>query len=231
MTSVTVYLVASSALLIAGVLVAAFMPVSLSSNLQGRAEPSGTWQAALGFGFGPVAVTAIAATGVTPFMACHVFGKQLLRVPLSRWISGESKPGPTGEATATATPPRLPITWSRLERFVARLFRSLDPLETALSLWHKQHILQVRSLVVDLEYSFRDVALTGRILAGMYMFTAVLPEHWEINQVPSWESEDRVAVKADAQFRIWPGRLALDVVRFVLKLRAKARRGAAPVSG
>ena len=229
MTSVTVCLVASSALLIAGVLLAVFLPVSLTCNLQGRADPSGTWAVALGFGFGPLAVTAIAAAGVAPFMTCHLFGKQLARLPLSRWIGRKPKQAAASGADATAEHP--PVTWSRAEHSVARLLRTMDPLEVALSLWHNDHILQVRSLIVDLQYSFRDIALTGRILAGLYVLTAVLPEHWEINQTPSWESEDRVALTADARFRIWPGRLALDVARFVLKERAKARHGAAPVSG
>jgi hypothetical protein len=222
-------LVAGTALLVAGALLALFMPVSLSSNLQGRADPSGTWAAALGFGVGPLAVTAIAAAGVAPFMTCHLFGRQLARVPLSRWLRAKSSPVSTPEADAKAERP--PVTWSRVERSLAGLFRGLDPLETALSLWHKERIFQVRALVVDLEYSFRDVALTGRILAGLYVLTAVLPAHWELNQTASWESEDRVALKADARFRIWPGRLALDALRFVLKQRAKARHGAAPISG
>ena len=205
-----------------------FLPLSLTSNLQGRAEPGGSWAAALGLGFGPFAVTAIAAAGVEPFITCHLFGRQLLRLPLSPWLARKSKGVPSGADPAHKAPG---VARSRTEQSVARLFRALDPLEVALSLWHNDHILQVRSLNVELQYSFRDVALTGRILAGLYMLTAVLPEHWRINQAPSWESEDRVAVTADAQFRIWPVRLTLDVLRFVLKQRAKARHGAAPASG
>ncbi|MEO8900816.1 MAG: hypothetical protein ABI488_04150 [Polyangiaceae bacterium] len=229
MTAVTVCLVAGSALFVASVLLALLLPWSLSSNLQGRADPSGSWAIAWGIGLGPLALTVIAAAGVKPFMTCHLFGRQLARLPLSRWI--RRKPSSLSTEQTAATPPEPPPTWSRFEHSVGRLFRSLDPLETALSIWHKPRLFEVRSLVFDLEYSFRDVALTGRILAGLYMLSAVLPEHWEINHTPSWESEDRVALAADARFRIWPGRLALDVMRFVLKQRAKARHGAAPVSG
>ncbi len=225
----TLVLVASVALLSACLLLAVLLPWSLSSNLQGRADPSGTWALAWGIGLGPLALTAIAAAGVKPFMTCHLFGRQLARLPLSRWLRRKPKPAATPDEQATPAEP--PLTLSRLEHSIARLFRGLDPLETALSIWHKDHLFEVRSLVVDAEYSFRDIALTGRILAGLYMLMAVLPEHWEINHTPSWESEDRVALAADARFRIWPGRLALDVARFVLKQRAKARHGAAPVSG
>jgi len=40
-------------------LIAWRVPMSFSSNFQGRAEPSGTWAVALGFGFGPLALAAI----------------------------------------------------------------------------------------------------------------------------------------------------------------------------
>ena len=229
MTFVTYCLVASVALLVVGVLLALLLPWSLSSNLQGRADPSGSWAVALGIGLGPLALTAIAAAGVPPFMTAHVFGRQLARLPLSRWI--RRKPKAKAVEQAEQAPAEPATTFSRFEQSVARLFRTLDPLETALSIWHKDHLFEVRSMTVDLEYSFRDIALTGRILAGLYMLTAVLPEHWVINQTPSWESEDRIAFAADGRFRIWPGRLALDLARFVLNQRAKARQGAAPVSG
>ncbi|HEX3850508.1 MAG TPA: hypothetical protein VHW01_06045 [Polyangiaceae bacterium] len=221
----TFWLLASVALLALLILMAFLVPVSLSSSLQGRAEPSGSWAVAFGLGLGPIALSAIAAAGVAPFVTCHVFGRQLARLPLSRWLhrthkadSGEPKP---------AAPP---ATWSRLEHSGARFLRSLDPLETVLSWWEKERVFRVRSLVVDVEYSFRDVALTGRILAGLYVLSAVLPEHWQINQTPSWESEDRLSLAADARFRIWPGRLLIDLTRFVLKQRSRARQSAEPAS-
>jgi hypothetical protein len=204
-------------------LAAAFVPVALSSNVQGKAEPSGAWAVACGLGLGPIAVSAIAAAGVKPFLTCHVFGKQLVRVPLSRWIRKRRSPSSGAEAERG---PETEAPLSRFERGVAGLFRSLDPLETLLSWWDQDRLFQVRSLIVDLEYSFRDVALTGRILAALYMLSAVVPEVCEIRQTPSWESEDRVALGVDGQFKIWPGRLLLSVLRFVLKQRSQARQSA-----
>jgi len=201
------------------------VPLLLSSSLQGRADPAGSWAVALGLGLGPIAFSAIAAAGVAPFMTCHVFGRQLMRLPLSRWRR-RAHEVEHGDATRVTPPARL----SRLERSVARFLGSLDPLETVLSWWEKERVFQVRSLVVDLEYSFRDVALTGRILAGLYVLSAVLPEHWQINQTPSWESEDRLSLAADGRFRIWPGRLLIDLVGFVLKQRSRARQSAEPAS-
>jgi hypothetical protein len=113
---------------------------------------------------------------------------------------------------------------------VGQFFRSLDPVETVLSWWEKERVFEVRSLVLDAEYSFRDVALTGQILAGLYVLSGVLPERWVINQRPIWETEDRVLLVADGRFRIWPGRLLVDLVGFVLKERARTRRAATPAA-
>ena len=205
-----------------------WLPISVSCNVQGRAEPSGSWALAFGVGWGRLALTAIAATGVTPFVTCHAFGRPLGRVPLSRWFSRKQKqkqstPGEPRAATPAAN-------FSRTERALARFFRTLDPVDTLLSWWEKDRILEVSSLVVDVEYSFADVALTGQILAALYMLSGVLPERYVINQTPGWDSEDRVLLVADGRFRIWPGRLLVDLMGFVLEQRSRMRRSAVPAS-
>jgi hypothetical protein len=121
-------------------------------------------------------------------------------------------------------------TLTRIERTLARFFQRLDPLEALWSGWEKERVFEVRSCELDVEYSFRDVALTGQILAGMYLLSGVLPERYVITQTPSWNSEDRLALAVDGRFRIWPVRLALDVLGFVLKQRSAARRSAVPAS-
>jgi len=201
------------------------LPLSLSSSLQARAEPSGSWAVALGLGLGPIAFTAIAAHGVEPFLTCHLFGKQLARLPLSRWLRRSAqKPDPREPGAPTKK-----VDLSRLERAIARFFQHLDPLETLWAWWEKERIFEVRSLELDVEYSFRDVALTGQILAGLCMLSGVLPDRYVINQTPGWASEDRLALTADGRFRIWPVRLVVDVLGFVLKQTAVARRSAVPV--
>ena len=44
------------------------------------------------------------------------------------------------------------------------------------------------------------------------------------------EEMDRVVLAVDGRFRIWPGRLFVDVLSFVLKQRAQARREAVPIA-
>ncbi|MEI9940080.1 MAG: hypothetical protein WDO69_22900 [Pseudomonadota bacterium] len=203
-----------------------WLPVSLSSNLQARAEPSGSWALALGIGLGPIAVSAIAAHGVKPFLTCHLFGRQLVRLPLSRWFGRRPK---KLDPTPLEPPPNA-VHFSRFERSIARFFQSLDPLETLLSWWEKERVFEVRSLQLDAEYSFRDVALTGQILAALYMLSGVLPNRYVINQTPGWASEDRLALAADGRFRIWPVRLVVDLLGSVLKQTSVARRSTAPAS-
>jgi hypothetical protein len=223
---VILWLAASLGLLASLALLAWLIPLTLSSSLQIRGEPSGSWAVALGLGFGPVSLSAIAAAGTRPFMTCHLFGKQLVRLPLSRWF----RPGPQQRAAEEVIKAPGSARFSGLERAVARSFRALDPVETLLSWWGKERVVQVRSLVLDVEYSFRDVALTGKILAGLYVLSGVLPEHYVINQSPAWDCEDRLALAVDGKFRIWPGRLFVDLLGYMLKGRARARSQATNAS-
>lgn len=201
-----------------------WLPVSLSSNLQARAEPSGAWALALGVGIGPIAFGAIAAHGVEPFLTCHLFGKQVVRLPLSRWLR-RSPPKP--EPTQTE-PQAKPLNLTRIERAIGRFFAKLDLLEALGMWWEKERVFEVRSLELDVQYSFRDVALTGQILAGLCVLSGVLPERYVLNHRPGWDCEDRLALAADGRFRIWPVRLVVNVLGFVLKQRSAARRAAMP---
>ena len=203
-------------------LLAYWLPVSLSSSLQGRAEPSGTWVLAAGIGIGPIAFSLIAAHGVKPFLTCHLFGRQVVRLPLSRWLRGRVRKPPSESPESRE---RL-VDLTRVERAVGRFFSNLDPLEALSAWWEKERVFEVRSLEVDVEYSFRDVALTGQILAGLCVLSGVLPERYVINHTPGWDCEDRLALAADGRFRIWPVRLVVNVLGFVLKQRS--RRSALP---
>jgi hypothetical protein len=214
------WLCAIAASLILLGLVAVFVPVSLSCNAQGRAEPSGAWALAFGMGIGPLALSVLAAANVAPFVTCHLFGKQILRIPLSRlsWATKSVDESHTRELAP------------RLGRATRRFLQRLDPVDVLLEWWEKERVFEVRSLVVDLEYSFQDVALTGRILAALYVLSGVLPESVEINQTPAWDAEDRVALAADGKFRIWPGRLLVYGAQFVLKHRVRAEPSALTAS-
>jgi hypothetical protein len=206
-------------------LLAYWLPVPLSGNFQARGEPSGGWVLALGIGVGPIAFSALAAQGVKPFLTCHLFGKQLARVPLSRW-RGAPKP-----ATAEqAEPHEKRAHLTRIERALGRFFQNLDPLDALISWLEHKRVFEVQSLELDVQYSFRDVALTGQILAALCVLSGILPERYVINHTPGWDCEDRLALAADGRFRIWPVRLVVDLLRFVLKRRSAVRPSAVPAS-
>ena len=208
-------------LLILGLLgTAFFLPVSFNSHAQGRLEPSGTWALALGLGKGPLAMSAVAASGVTPFFTCHLFGRQLLRVPLDRVLSGR----------ASERVPKVARGDSRILRRFRRGLRRLDPVDVWLGWWDKERVFEVSALELDLEYSFRDVALTGQLLAGLCTLSGVLPDRYVIHHTPVWECEDRGQLVADLKFRIWPGRLFVDVLEFVLNQWRLGGPPAAPAS-
>jgi hypothetical protein len=175
----------------------------------------------MGIGLGPLAFSAILAHGVKPFLTCHVFGKQLVRVPLARWLAR-----PRADADAPPSPASKSASLTRFERATARFLRNLDPLEALWSWWEKERMFEVRSLELDVEYSFRDVALTGQILAGLCVLSGILPDRYVINQSPAWASEDRLALAAEGRFRIWPARLLVNVLGFMLKQMSVARRSA-----
>jgi len=157
-----------------------------------------------------------------------LFGKQVLRIPVSRWLRRPVKKTELDDKAQASSSRGGAVGLSRFERSVARFVRSLDPIDTLLEWWEKERVFEVRSLVLDTEYSFSDVALTGQILAGMYMLAGVLPERYVIHQTPIWETQDRIRITVEGRFRIWPGRLFVDCLSFVLKQRAQVRRTAAP---
>lgn len=205
-------------LLIFGALIAAsLLPVSLSSHLQGRLEPAGTWALALGVGKGPLAMSAIAASGVPPFIACHLFGRQLVRIPLRRSPSSRTRPSEPSAASKETPGADRQHAGSRIARRLSRGLRKLDPVDAWLAWWDKERVFEVSELELDLEYSFRDVALTGQLLAALCALSGALPERYVIQHHPVWQAEDRCLLVADLGFRIWPGRLFLGVLGFVLK--------------
>jgi len=212
---VLIGLVACLASIAIGLVWLARASFALSSSLQARADPNGSWAIACGLACGPLALTGIAAAQVKPFLTCHLFGKQLVRMPLERVV--KKRPPVPVEASVPA-----PVKGASGQR----LFQDLDPIEAALSWWQSERVFELTSVLVDVRYSFRDVALTGRILAAVYVLSAVLPPGYEIRQTPDWESVDRVALEADAKLRFWPGKLVIWCARFVLKQRSEARASA-----
>jgi hypothetical protein len=159
-------------------------PVSIDLSARAQGEPDGSWAAAFGLAVGPLGITGVMARGVPLTVALHLFGKQVVhRRPRK----------PTAVSSDVSAARGLRVLSGRLER-------ALDPAGAFYSALRSPRGLRVRFVTVDLAYSFRDAALTGRLLGSIYALSALLPAKVEVRQNARWEFDDRWS--ADAESRL-----------------------------
>jgi hypothetical protein len=194
-------------MLAALVVSALLLPITLTGHSQARGEPNGDWAVAGGLAFGPLAASFVAAPDLAPLAVFHVFGRKLMVLPLR---------SPLGRVQVFS---KRGSQESSVEHIVRDLARASEGLERVLQILRDDHRFRVESLRLGLDYSFRDVALTGRLLGALYAVSAVLPERVTIEQTPRWDAQDRFTIEADLRLKVWPGRLAFELARFVLKRR------------
>ncbi len=204
--------IALAVLLIGVVLV--LLPVRLHLSLQGRGDPSGTWMLAGGGQIGPLALSALGARGVTPTAQLHLFGRQLWKRKISELGKNEEPEDKPERAVVTSVRAR----YAQLERW-------FDPLDIGLFIVSEHRRVRVELLEVDLDYSFEDVALTGKVLGAFYVLGGVLPPPIVIRQTPSWESVDQAHIALVGKIRIRPGLVVLDSAIYVIRnLRIRKRK-------
>lgn len=207
------------ALVVALALVAAllFVPIRIRFSLRGRGDPSGAWAVAGGAQLGPLALSAVAARGVPAAVAAHVFGKKLWERTLSELGKREPKADEADdEQPKTSALDGYKRRYDRLERW-------FDPLDLMLFLTEERRRIRVEQLDLDVVYSFEDVALTGKVLAALYVLAGILPPPISIRPRPTWESVDRADLALAGSIRVWPGLLLVDSAWFVVR-RAKLRK-------
>ena len=189
-----------------------FLPLRLGLSLRARGDPSGAWAAAGGGQIGPLALSGVAAQGVSPRVSAHVFGKKLWERDLA--ALGEKKtPRETAESAKRS--------YDKLERW-------FDPLELVLFLVQERRRIRIEIFEVDVTYSFQDIALTGKTLAALYVLGGTLPAPIVIRPKPSWEAEDRADLALSGKIRVWPGLVLVDTTWFVLRRVKLRRRDASP---
>jgi hypothetical protein len=204
------------ALVLALVLVGlTLLPVRLRFSLQARGEPNGFWALAGGAQVGPVAASGIAAKGVPAHINVHAFGKKLWHKQLAELL--QDKPGDQAPEEAEEAPPaRVSESYRRLERW-------LDPTDLLLFLVHERRRIEIEPTEIELEYGFRDIALTGKTLGAIFALTPLLPAPIVIHQIPHWESSDRAAFAGSGSIRVWPGLLIVDAAWYLIR-NVKIRR-------
>jgi hypothetical protein len=198
-------LVGSALLLL---LVAVFAALKLSFDLRGVGQASGAWAVAFGVEVGPLQLAGVTGSAVTK-LDLRLFG---FRVPWSREKRAprREKPKP-----APSEPPRR-----------RRFLDGIDPVDAGLFLLDERRHVSIESLDVTLDYGFRDVALTGKIVGALYMLAGALPPQVRIHQNPSWEGAETWQAHVAGRIATWPALVVAEVLWYII--RARMRRRPAP---
>jgi hypothetical protein len=202
-----------AAVCLALLLCALLVPLRVELSAEARADPGGQWAIACGAGFGPLALSAVSARGVPASVHVFVFGKRRVSHDLG---DGDDDATTDEAATDEHEPPRRRKRWARLRR-------SIDPIDAFAWVLGERRRVRWR-LDVDVSYSFRDVALTGKLLGAGYVLAPLLPSGITLRQSPSWESADRAALQASGNVRIFAGLVLCDLIWYMLRRTLSPRR-------
>jgi len=192
-----------------------FWPFRLAVSLQARGGADGNFAAAGGAQLGPVIATIVVARGVPLNVGVTVFGRALKPSPK------QPKPKPEPESESEPSEPRP------LPRWLQSLTSKLEPSQVIDYLFSKRHWIGLDGLEVDFDYSSRNVALTGQILAALCAISALLPAKITLRHNPSWELVDRASLSVDARFRLRPGLFVCDTLWFLMRTLMLPKRSAA----
>jgi hypothetical protein len=190
----------------------ALLPIRIGFSLRGRGDPSGAWALAGGGQLGPLALSAVAARGVPASVGLYAFGKRLWQKQL---------PEPEPEPEPEPKPDRGFVATQRAR--YAKLERWFDPADILMFVLSESRRIRIDKLDVDVGYSFRDVVLTGKTTAALYVLSGALPAPIVIRPLPSWESVDRADLALSGAIRLWPLLLLVDGALFVVR-RVKLRK-------
>ncbi len=215
------------ALAAVAVVVLVLLPLRIQLRLQGRGDPSGEWALAGALKTGPLLVTGVAARGVPARAEAALFGRTV-------WSAKPSEDEPETEEPESELERAQRGLSSARDRY-RRVERWLSPEDMLAFALRERRRIELEGVEADLDYSFEDVILTGKLLGAVYALNGALPDHVLIRQTVSWESVDRAEFAATGKIRVWPGLLLVDTVVFVvrhLKLRRRpnAARGASQAS-
>jgi hypothetical protein len=193
------------------VLLGLLLFAALRIRLDGRAvgHPNGQWGLAFGLELGPVQVTGIVAKGAPTRLDGVVFGR---RFALGRLLS-RKRP--------RALPLKTPKNRTKPER--AGFPSWLDPIDAALFVLDERRHLRVEELVLDIDYGFRDVALTGRMAAALYVLSGVLPSRVTLNHNPSWQGGESWQLHVAGRLAVWPGLVVAEVLWYIIRARLRRR--------
>jgi hypothetical protein len=165
-----------------------------------------------------VSMSGAAAHGVPPSAQLH----------LGRWRPWRRRAERSLRAPETDRLAQAKRSAGRLRRAYATFERWFDPIDTVWFLLGERRRVRARRLEVDVDFSFDDIVLTGRLLAAIYVLQGVLPSQIVLRHRHRWESVDSLAGAVEGEVEVWPLLAAIDVLWYAVRnIRVRARREAA----
>jgi hypothetical protein len=196
-------------------------PLCARVSIRGRGGAEGTWALAGGLQLGPVSLSGAAARGVPTSLQIQAGPWRPWQRTLRALLRGKQQPEPGQVAEATDVFRNLARGYRAVERW-------FDPIDVVVFLVGERRRIRVRRLELDLDFSFDDILLTGRLLAAIYVLKSVLPPQFVIRHRHCWQSVDRLEGGLQAEVEIWPVLGAIDVLYYAVRnIRVRARREAA----
>lgn len=107
-----------------------------------------------------------------------------------------------------------PVDWRERYR---RLERWIDPIDLAFFVLRERDRVEVPELEVELQYSFEDVGLTGKMMGAVFLLDSLLPAPLVLRQTVGWEFEDRAAMQGTGTLVFRPGLVLFDVCVFLFR--------------
>jgi hypothetical protein len=124
---------------------------------------------------------------------------------------------------------RAKLALARGKRVAAVVERRLGLVEVFEFAVGERRRVALERLDLDLEYSFRDVIFTGKLLAALSVLSGLVPPPVAIRHCPSWQWEDKLNASLAGTISLRPGRLLVDSLWFVVRnIRVWPRRAPAP---
>lgn len=179
-------------------------PVRLHLSLQGRGDPSGAWALVGGIRLGPLSLSALAARGLPASLQLHLLSHRVYRSELAKLLP--PRPARPRDYSLQA----LHAGWRRLDRW-------LDPPGLAAFLIGEHKRVAIAALRIDLDYSFADIAFTGKLCGALCAVSGLLPPPVVLRQRPRWDTIDRGEAAVAGEVRVWPGLLLFDTALYLIK--------------
>lgn len=193
-----------------------FSVLRVALELRATGQASGAWALAFGLELGLFQVAGVLRQGAPARADLHFLGR---RFSLTGRRARSAEPGKSAR-----------VSKKREQAAKSRFPAWLDPIDAALFVLDERRHLRIERLVLDLDYGFRDVALTGRLAGALYVLSAVLPERIEIQHRPNWQGAEAWQAHVEGKFALWPGLVLVEVLWYMLRARLRRRQEPAPLA-